>query len=181
MHLDLESGRLLEAEWLASPNCDDRPARGFINALVIHAISLPPTQFGGRFVEEFFCNQLDPDADGYFETIKDIQVSAHFYIRRDGALKQFVATPMRAWHAGVSRLKGLSCVNDFSIGIELEGHDDAPFSDAQYACLNELAGCLMAGYPAITRQRIVGHSDIAPGRKTDPGPHFDWQRLAPTS
>jgi len=177
MHLDLESGRLLEAEWLASANSDDRPDPGFINALVIHAISLPPTQFGGRFVEDFFCNQLDQTAHRYFETIKNIQVSAHFYIRRDGALKQFVTTRQRAWHAGASLLEGLSCVNDFSVGVELEGHDDTPFSDAQYARLNELTRCLMAGYPAITRKRIVGHSDIAPGRKTDPGPYFDWQRL----
>lgn len=177
MHLDLNSGRLTEAEWLASPNCDQRPAAAFVNTLVIHAISLPPAQFGGQFVEAFFCNQLDPNGDDYFKTIKDIRVSAHFYIRRDGSLKQFVATHMRAWHAGVSTFKGMSRVNDFSIGIELEGDDETPFTDAQYECLNALKRCLMASYPAITQERIVGHSDIAPGRKTDPGPYFDWPRL----
>jgi len=177
MHIDIDSGQLIEAEWHASANCDARPAPAFINTVVIHAISLPPEKFGGQFVEDFFCNQLDRNNHPYFETISEAQVSAHFYIRRDGALKQFVATHMRAWHAGLSMFEGMSCVNDFSIGIELEGHDNIAFTDAQYSCLTELLNCLMGRYPAITRPRIIGHSDIAPGRKTDPGPCFDWQRL----
>lgn len=178
MRLDLKTGRINNATWIPSLNFDMRTHPDYINTLVIHAISLPPEQFDGDFVESFFCNQLDSRAHPYFETICNLNVSAHFYIRRDGQLKQFVSTRNRAWHAGASCFIGLNAVNDFSIGIELEGCDTQLFEDLQYTTLIELSRCLMKSYPAITRSRIVGHSDIAPGRKTDPGPCFDWQRFS---
>ena len=176
MYLNPDTGLLDAARYVCSPNCDPRPAGATIDALVIHAISLPPGQFAGNFVEDFFCNRLDPRAHDYFAEIQDLLVSAHFYIRRDGALLQFVPTQQRAWHAGKSTLAGRDQVNDYSIGIELEGTDDEPFSDAQYDVLAELTKCLIHCYPDISAERIVGHSDIAPGRKTDPGPLFDWRR-----
>ena len=165
-----------KAQFIASPNFNDRPVTEYINLLVIHNISLPPEQFGGPYVKAFFLNQLDPTAHPYFQSIADIKVSAHFFIDRVGEVLQFVPTDKRAWHAGVSEFRGKSNCNDFSIGIELEGSDTQPFSDAQYTALVALTRFLQASYPGITRDRIVGHSDIAPGRKTDPGPHFDWQR-----
>jgi N-acetyl-anhydromuramoyl-L-alanine amidase len=176
MYFDPQSGRVRQARWTASPNFNHRPHPDFVNALVIHAISLPPDCFGNSFVEEFFCNTLDCTQHPYFESIADLKVSSHFYIRRNGELVQFVATTDRAWHAGLSELQGLDTVNDFSIGIELEGCDEQDFCDAQYTALVTLSQCLMEAYPAITKPRIVGHSEIAPGRKTDPGPCFDWQR-----
>jgi AmpD protein len=143
---------------------------------VIHAISLPPNRFGNNFVEDFFCNKLDSSQDPYFESIANQKVSSHFYVKRDGQLSQFVATSKCAWHAGPSAFGGLDRVNDYSIGIELEGCDAQAFTDEQYATLASLSQSLIAAYPAITAQRLVGHSDIAPGRKTDPGPCFDWER-----
>ena len=177
MQLDLDTGRVHQARWLPSPNFDARPHAAFINTLVVHAISLPPDQFRGCFVEAFFCNQLDTNAHPYFETIADLRVSAHFYIRRSGELVQFVSVSDRAWHAGASQFKGLDAVNDFSLGVELEGCDSSGFEEAQYRTLGELSRCLVQAYPAISRDRIVGHQHIAPGRKTDPGPCFDWQRF----
>jgi len=171
-----QSGRTSDASWIASPNCDARPAPGFVNSLIIHAISLPPDEFGGAFVEDFFCNNLDKYAHPYFATICDLRVSAHFYITRSGKLVQFVSTKDRAWHAGISNFKGLDKVNDFSIGIELEGCESDIFTDEQYVTLVSLSRRLMRAYPAITLNRIVGHSDIAPGRKTDPGPKFEWNK-----
>jgi AmpD protein len=176
MYIDPQSGRVRQARWIPSPNFNHRPHPGFINALVIHAISLPPDCFGNSYVEEFFCNTLDCTQHPYFESIADLKVSSHFYIRRSGELVQFVATTDRAWHAGLSELQGLDTVNDFSIGIELEGCDEQDFCDAQYTALAALSQCLIEAYPAITKHRIVGHSEIAPRRKTDPGPCFDWQR-----
>ncbi|WP_137818206.1 1,6-anhydro-N-acetylmuramyl-L-alanine amidase AmpD [Pseudomonas sp. 2FG] len=159
-----------------SPNCNDRP-QGEISLLVIHNISLPPGQFGTGKVQELFQNRLTADEHSYFAGIAALQVSAHFLIERDGAVTQFVSCLERAWHAGISRFEGRENCNDFSLGIELEGTDELPFTEAQYAALVELSRVLRNAYPAITLERICGHSDIAPGRKTDPGPAFDWLRL----
>jgi AmpD protein len=160
-----------------SPNHDARPAGSPIDLLVVHGISLPPGRFGGPHIERLFTNRLDPDAHPFFAAIADLRVSSHLLVRRDGAVVQFVPCGARAWHAGASEFEGRTRCNDFSIGIELEGTDDAPYTARQYARLAQLARLLMRAYPGITRRRIVGHSDIAPGRKTDPGPSFDWARL----
>jgi AmpD protein len=176
MKLD-DAGLLAEARYLPSPNCDDRPVDAAIELLVIHNISLPPGEFGGDAIADLFLNRLDPQAHPYYEGIANLRVSSHFLIRRDGALLQFVPCAKRAWHAGLSQWCGRERCNDFSIGIELEGADDLPFSDAQYECLSVLALALYARYPI---KASVGHSDIAPGRKTDPGPHFSWTRYFST-
>ncbi len=169
-----EAGWLGNSRHVVSPNFDDRPSGTLISLLVIHNISLPPGEFGGNGVIELFTNRLDPTAHPYYQAIKDLRVSAHFFIRRDGELIQFVPAGQRAWHAGASSWNGQERCNDFSIGIELEGTDDTPFTEAQYGCLNGLIEVLRRRYPI---QAIVGHSDIAPGRKTDPGPCFDWDRI----
>lgn len=147
-----------------------------LELIVIHAISLPPGEFGGPHVGELFCNALDACAHPYFAEIAAMRVSAHFFVSRNGALTQFVSVHERAWHAGVSLWRGRSACNDFSIGIELEGCDDLPFTAAQYQALDALLVPLLALLPDHAHDRIVGHADIAPGRKTDPGPHFDWAR-----
>ena len=172
----IERGWLDSATQTLSPNFNHRPAAETVSLLVIHNISLPPGRFGTGCIEDFFCNQLDVSADPYFENIKDLQVSAHLLIARDGRITQFVNFDERAWHAGQSRFEHRSNCNDFSIGIELEGTDDQPYTDAQYQSLVECTAALMQAYPAITFDRIAGHSDIAPGRKTDPGEAFDWKR-----
>ena len=177
MKIDPHSHVIEGVAVIASPNCDERPDDADIDLIVVHAISLPPGDFGGPWVEALFTNCLDPEADPYFEEICELRVSAHAVIWRSGAVTQFVPFHQRAWHAGESVFEGRQRCNDFSIGIELEGCDDAPFEDAQYTVLAELAGALMARYPRITPERIIGHSDVAPGRKTDPGPRFDWTRL----
>ncbi len=159
------------AQHLPSPNCDARPDDASISLLVIHNISLPPDQFDGPFIADLFLNRLDYDADPYFEQLRPLRVSAHFLIRRDGAVLQFVSTHVRAWHAGVSAFDGRERCNDFSIGIELEGSDFRPFDDQQYLALAQLTAALASAYPL---KNVVGHEDIAPGRKTDPGPFFDW-------
>ena len=169
-----ETGWLIEAQHIVSPNCDARPEGEAIRLIVLHNISLPPGIFSGDAVIELFTNRLDWDADPYYVAIRGMQVSAHFFIRRDGSLIQFVPCGLRAWHAGASNWGGRDRCNDFSIGIELEGSDDKPFTDAQYASLNPLLATLQQTYPI---EAIVGHSDIAPGRKTDPGPCFDWARV----
>jgi len=166
-------GRLLRARQLPSPNCDERPASTPVSLLVIHNISLPPNEFGGSAVTELFQNRLDPTRHPFYLTLKGLKVSSHFYIPRDGELIQFVPCDLRAWHAGVSTWGGRSRCNDFSIGVELEGSDFVPFRDIQYETLKRLTLHLRARY-AI--QDIVGHSDIAPVRKSDPGPFFDWPR-----
>lgn len=157
-----------------SPNADERPPATLIDLLVIHNISLPPGEFGGGWIEDLFLNRLDPDAHPYFAPIAGVRVSAHLLVRRDGELLQFVPCGLRAWHAGVSSFAGRERCNDYSIGIELEGTDDTPFTPAQYARLAHCTRLIQARYPAIIPERIAGHSDIAPGRKTDPGPAFDW-------
>ena len=159
-----------------SPNFDARPGDCSIDLLVIHNISLPPGVFNGDDVEAFFLNQLDHNKHPFFEEIREVKVSSHLFIRRNGDAQQFVALDDRAWHAGQSSWQGKERCNDFSIGIELEGTDDHTFTDAQYATLIQLTQQIQQHYPDITNERIVGHSDIAPGRKTDPGPHFDWSR-----
>ena len=169
-----EDGLPAGVMFVASPNRDERPAGAAIELLVIHNISLPPGEFGGPGIVDLFTNQLDCSAHPYYREIADLKVSAHFLIRRDGELIQFVPCEKRAWHAGVSSWRGRSHCNDFSIGIELEGADDVPFENIQYARLAELTLALKAKYPIAD---IAGHSDIAPGRKTDPGPRFEWGRL----
>jgi len=159
-----------------SPNYNLRPDAADISLLVIHNISLPPAQFGGGWVEQFFCNQLPPEHHPYFTEIATLQVSSHFFIDRLGSVTQFVATGARAWHAGASLFGQRNNCNDFSLGIELEGTDIEAYADAQYASLVGLSACLMQGYPEISLERIVGHCDIAPGRKSDPGEAFDWLR-----
>lgn len=171
------TGRLPGARWCPSPNFGPRPDGAAISLLVVHNISLPPGQFGGNAIEQFFCNQLDPGEHPYFETIADLKVSAHALIRRDGELVQFVSLLERAWHAGRSSFQGQQECNDFSIGIELEGTDELPYTAAQYQRLAMVARQIMTAWPAIATERIAGHCDVAPGRKTDPGPAFDWQRF----
>lgn len=167
-------GWLSGVRHIASPNCDARPLGERVSLVVIHNISLPPGEFGGPGVEALFSNRLDPAAHPYYAQIQGLRVSAHFFIRRDGELIQFVPCGLRAWHAGVSQWQGREQCNDFSVGIELEGTDTEPFTTAQYESLDIVLSALRRTYPITD---IVGHSDIAPGRKTDPGPFFDWGRL----
>lgn len=174
--LDPNTGWLQGAQHLPSDNHNARPSSE-ISLLVIHNISLPPGQFATGMVEALFTNQLPVDAHPYFAGIAHLKVSAHFFVKRDGAITQFVSCLDRAWHAGVSQFNQRENCNDFSLGIELEGMDDLAYSDAQYQSLNQLVNELTKHYPMITAQRICGHSDIAPERKTDPGPAFNWQRL----
>ena len=170
------SGWLAPARRLPSPNHDERPAGTVVDLLVVHGISLPPGEFGGPWIDALFTNRLDPAAHDYFRDICTLRVSAHVLIRRDGEVVQYVSFDRRAWHAGQSSFGGRERCNDFSVGIELEGCDDQPYGDAQYLALAAVTRALMQAYPAIEPARIVGHSDIAPGRKTDPGPCFDWSR-----
>ena len=167
---------LVNAQRCPSPNYNQRPD-GEVSLLVIHNISLPPKQYGGGFVEDFFCNQLDAKAHPYFRDIAELKVSSHLFIRRDGSVVQFVPFNQRAWHAGQSCYSGRDNCNDFSIGIELEGCDDEPYADIQYTELASITDALMQAYPNITAERITGHEFIAPRRKTDPGRAFKWQRL----
>jgi AmpD protein len=171
------NGWLCGLRKIPSPNCDARPISTPLTLLVIHNISLPPGEFGTHSVSQLFTNQLNPDAHPYFKQLEGLKVSAHFLIRRDGAIIQFVSCNKRAWHAGVSSWQGRAACNNFSLGIELEGSDLVAFDDKQYAALARLIRLLLRHYPTI--QHIVGHSDIAPGRKTDPGPYFDWTRCNP--
>lgn len=159
---------------LPSPHFNHRPANTSIDLLVIHNISLPPDQFGSSDIEDFFLGKLDSKKHPYFETIKDLKVSAHFVIKRDGEIIQLVSVNDRAWHAGQSSFKGRENCNDYSVGIELEGSDTVDFTERQYRSLSRLTKAITQYFPAITQDRITGHSSIAPGRKTDPGPHFDW-------
>lgn len=160
-----------------SPNINQRPEPDDISLLVVHNISLPPGEFGGGYVQALFQNQLDPSAHPYFATIAGLQVSAHLLIERDGNIIQFASFDARAWHAGASSFEGVANCNDYSIGIELEGTDDLPFTDAQYDALQKVTRQLLLTYPKLTPERITGHEHIAPGRKTDPGPAFDWSRF----
>jgi AmpD protein len=171
------TGWCAAAQRCPSPNCDARASDVRLDLLVIHNISLPPGQFGGHYIEDLFLNRLDRDADPYFAHLDGLRVSAHFLVRRDGSVLQFVATVQRAWHAGVSAFAGRERCNDFSIGIELEGTDEVPFEPAQYRSLASLTVALQARHRL---QDVAGHQHVAPGRKTDPGPCFDWQRYHDT-
>ncbi len=172
----IQDGWLTPVKQVRSPNFNARPVGEVVSLLVIHNISLPPGEFGSGCVEAFFCNQLDTELHPFFNEIKDLTVSAHLLIERTGAVIQFVSFLDRAWHAGKSIFDGRENCNDFSIGIELEGTDDCPYTDAQYRQLARMSRVLKTNFPAITDTRIVGHCDIAPGRKTDPGAAFDWVR-----
>lgn len=163
-----------QARKVPSPHYNERPVAGDISLLVVHNISLPPGEFGGPWIDDLFLGRLDPAAHPYFAEIGQLRVSAHCLIRRDGEVVQYVPFHLRAWHAGVSSFAGREACNDFSIGIELEGTDTQPFTEQQYRVLAALTQVLMARFPAITPERLTGHSDIAPGRKSDPGPCFDW-------
>lgn len=166
-------GQLIGARQVVSPNYNQRPEHTEIQLVVVHNISLPPSQFGGGYIEQFFQNQLDWSKHPYFQTIEGMQVSTHLLILRTGEVLQFVNFNERAWHAGRSTYLAKKECNDYSIGIELEGSDDQPFEEMQYSVLAEVIATLQASYPKIL-QHLAGHSDIAPGRKTDPGPFFDW-------
>lgn len=173
----IKDGYLTSAIQCPSPNANQRPQGQSINLLVIHNISLPPGEFGTGCVQAFFTNQLDSVQHPYFLTIADLKVSAHLFIDRTGKVTQFVPFEARAWHAGASSFEGIANCNDYSIGIELEGCDNIAYTDAQYAALSEVARQILEAYPDITPERIVGHNQIAPERKTDPGEAFDWVRL----
>ena len=172
-----ETGFLEPALRQLSPNRDARPAGALPSMVVLHGISLPPGKFGGTEIESLFANTLDFDAHPYFQEIRGLKVSAHLLIRRDGSVTQFVPFTERAWHAGESCFRGLICCNDFSIGIELEGEDESAYDDRQYPVLAAVLRAIFAAYPAISARELAGHCDIAPGRKIDPGPAFDWLRL----
>jgi AmpD protein len=175
--VDPGSGLLLGVEFVASPNCDDRPAGCRPELVVIHGISLPPGEFGGPWIERLFTNSLPADEHPYFATIAGLRVSAHALIRRDGRIVQFVPFGRRAWHAGESSWCGRERCNDYSIGIELEGTDGSSYAERQYSSLAMLLAALIDAYPGLTAETLAGHSDVAPGRKTDPGTGFDWPRL----
>lgn len=177
IQIEPKTGLISGARQVCSPNCDDRPAGCEPELIVVHSISLPPGDFGGPWIDRFFTNRLDPDAHPYFREISALQVSAHLLIRRDGEVVQYVPLTKRAWHAGESCFDGRDRCNDFSIGIELEGLDDVPYEDAQYEQLVELVQLLRRSFRTLRDAPVVGHSDIAPARKTDPGPAFDWARL----
>lgn len=174
--VDIATGLIAGVTYRPSPHQDARPAGVAIDLLVIHGISLPPGEFGGPWIERLFMGTLPKDAHPYFRDIAASRVSAHLLIRRDGELIQFVPLHQRAWHAGVSSFHGREACNDFSIGIEIEGDDATPYAAPQYNALAGVSEALMRAYPGITSSQIVGHSDVAPGRKTDPGPAFDWAR-----
>jgi AmpD protein len=176
LEVDASSGLLRGVRRVESPNFDARPPDARLDLIVVHGISLPPGDFGGPWIDRLFTNSLPAEAHPYFAAAGSRRVSAHLLVRRDGEIVQYVDFNARAWHAGASRFEGREACNDFSIGIELEGVDTLPYEDAQYEALAQIVGALCASYPGLAAERIVGHSDIAPGRKTDPGPAFDWVR-----
>jgi len=177
VNIDTKTGLLDSAQFIASPNCDERSGSQPTDLIVLHNISLPPAQFSDNWVEKLFTNCLPAEQDPYFASICELRVSSHLYIRRNGDIFQFVPFQQRAWHAGVSSYQGKTACNDFSIGIELEGTDTMPYEDIQYRRLSEALEALFIAYPDLKKERITGHCDIAPGRKTDPGESFDWPRL----
>jgi len=174
--MQLQAGWIRGVKRVLSPHFNERPENELPSLLVLHNISLPPGQFGGPWIDALFSGHLDPEADPYFAEIAHLRVSAHCLIRRNGEIVQYVPFHLRAWHAGVSRYRGREACNDFSIGIELEGTDTLPYTDAQYQTLEDVTRLLIKHYPQIA-EHITGHSDIAPGRKTDPGPAFDWAKF----
>jgi AmpD protein len=176
LQVDLESGLMRGVRQITSPNRDSRPAGVETDLIVVHGISLPPGEFGGPWIDRLFTNTLPAELHPYFAEIGTLRVSSHLVVQRDGAVTQYVSFPERAWHAGKSEFEGREACNDFSIGVELEGTDTLPYEAAQYDALAEVVAALCAAYPGLSPARVVGHSDIAPGRKTDPGPAFDWPR-----
>ena len=177
MKIDTTTGLLDVARQVECPNCDDRPSDDDIDLIVVHGISLPPGEYGGPWIDALFTNSLDPSEHTYFKEIHQLEVSSHLLIRRTGEIVQYVPFHKRAWHAGQSEFENRQRCNDFSIGIELEGDDEQPYEDSQYEQLANVILTICDSYPRITTDRVTGHSDIAPGRKTDPGPAFDWPRL----
>jgi len=175
MKVDLESGLMLGARQIASPNRDFRPAGVEADLIVVHGISMPPGQFGGPWIDRLFTNTLPAEVHPYFAEVGSLRVSSHLVVMRDGAVTQYVKFTERAWHAGKSSFEGRDACNDFSVGVELEGTDTLPYEAAQYGALAQVVAALCAAYPRLSPDRLAGHSDIAPGRKTDPGPAFDWQ------
>lgn len=175
--IDTATGLIEPARQRPSPNQDARPDGAQPELLVVHGISLPPGEFGGPEIEQLFTNTLDWDSHAYFAEIRGMEVSAHLLVRRDGELIQFVPFGRRAWHAGASTFRGRGCCNDYSIGIELEGEDEVSYEDGQYEVLIAASRALVQAYPRLSAREIAAHSDIAPERKTDPGPAFDWLRL----
>jgi len=175
--VDLATGLLTGVRQVLSPHFDARPTGAAPELLIVHGISLPPGEFGGPWIDRLFTGTLPAAAHPYFAAIAATRVSAHALIRRDGQIVQYVPFGARAWHAGESAYRGRPACNDFSIGVELEGTDDTPYTDSQYRALAALAAALLAAYAALSEQHIVGHSDVAPGRKTDPGAAFDWPRF----
>ncbi len=177
LQVDGATGLMRGVRQVLSPHFDARPPATAPALIVVHGISLPPDEFGGPAIDALFSGTLDWEAHPYFKSIEGLRASAHLLIRRDGALTQYVPFGARAWHAGASAYLGRSHCNDFSIGIELEGADTTPYTEAQYAALTEAVVALLAAYPSLSPEHIAGHSEVAPGRKTDPGPAFDWARL----
>lgn len=175
--IDSATGLLRGNRQVLSPHCDARPGGVGPELVVIHGISLPPGEFGGPWIDRLFCGDLPGDAHPFFAGIAGLRVSAHALVRRDGGIVQYVPFHGRAWHAGASEWRGRAGCNDFSIGIELEGTDELAYDDAQYAALAALLRALFATYPKLSADGLAGHADVAPGRKTDPGPAFDWSRL----
>jgi N-acetyl-anhydromuramoyl-L-alanine amidase len=174
LRVHVATGLLQGVRQVLSPHCDARPAGVEPDLIVMHGIGLPPGQFGGPWIDKLFTGGLPRDGHPYFAEIFGMRVSAHLLVRRDGEVVQFVPFHLRAWHAGVSEYEGRSACNDFSIGIEMEGADEVPYEAAQYAAAGAAINALLAAYPKLAATRVVGHSDVAPGRKTDPGPAFDW-------
>lgn len=172
--IDPKTGVLKGIRWMPSPHFDNRPLHTTVDLLVVHSVSLPKGVYGTAYIDDLFCGTLNLKAHPSFAQLEGLKVSAHLYIKRDGTITQYVSFFKRAWHAGESCYQGRTACNDFSIGIELEGTDDTPFEQAQYQALKDIVRAIIQLFPAITRDRIVGHSDIAPGRKTDPGSGFDW-------
>ena len=177
LRIDPATGLIAGARQVLSPYFDTRPSGAVPELLIVHGISLPPGEFGGPWIDRLFTGSLPADAHPEFRERAGLRVSAHVLLRRDGQIVQYVPFGERAWHAGVSQYQGRSSCNDFSIGIELEGTDETPYTDAQYEQLASLAAALLCVYPTLSAGRIVGHSDVAPGRKTDPGLSFEWPRF----
>jgi AmpD protein len=176
MQVDIDSGLMLGVRQIASPNYDTRPPGVEADLIVVHGISLPPGEFGGPWIDRLFTNALPAAMHPYFAEVCSLRVSSHLVIQRDGAVTQYVSFADRAWHAGTSNYQGRDACNDFSVGVELEGTDTMEYEAVQYGVLAEVVAALCAAYPRLSPQRIVGHSEISPGRKTDPGPAFDWPR-----
>jgi AmpD protein len=176
MQIDTDSGLMLGVRQIVSPNHDARPPGVEADLIVVHGISLPPGEFGGPWIDRLFANTLPAEMHPYFAEVCALRVSSHLVIQRDGAVTQYVSFIDRAWHAGTSNYQGRDACNDFSVGVELEGTDTLEYESVQYGVLAEVIAALCAAYPRLSAQRVVGHSDISPGRKTDPGPAFDWPR-----